>query len=200
MFREKNVFAEAIDVPTTDSKLTSLPIHLFQSIVKGDAMEWIVEKATELGVRTFSPIETEFTVVDLKKRGADSFQNRWQRISDQALKQCGRLDRMMVKTPMTLEEALLTKTHVLWLDETFHDLKDIHFASELSQFTSVNEKSLLVGPEGGFSPSERSRLLQLTGSNNHEITRVNLGSIILRAETASILGISMLVGNHYGKR
>jgi RsmE family RNA methyltransferase len=58
----------------------------------------------------------------------------------------------------------------------------------------------LIGPEGGFSPKEKSRLLQLTGSEKREIKRSHLGSLILRAETAALAAVAIAVGQHYGKR
>ncbi len=202
VFREKKVYGEMSAAPETDPKLTSLPIHLFASIIKGDAMEWVIEKAVEMGARSLTPIETEFTVVKMQKRGADTFQDRWQRIADQALKQSGRLDRMIVATPKGFEDALLNSNHLIWLDETLavESPLESHLSLHVANLNTEKELALLIGPEGGFSPTERSRLLQLTGSKNHEITRAHLGSIILRAETASLMALSMLVGMHYGKR
>ena len=200
LFRDKKVFAELSEEPSTDPKLCSLPVHLAMSIIKGDAMEWVVEKAVELGVRSLTPIDTEFSVVDLRKKGPDSFRERWQRIADQALKQCGRLDRMEINMPIGFEAFLLENTPVFWLDETLaqEGTPGDHLA--LAAATgSTTERTLLVGPEGGLSPAERARLLQLTVSGKKAITRVHLGSLILRAETAALMGISLLIGDHYGK-
>ena len=70
-----------------------VPIILEMSVLKGDAMEWVVEKAVELGVTTLVPVLTAHTVVQMDRKGPEAFQERWQKIADQALKQCGRLDR-----------------------------------------------------------------------------------------------------------
>jgi 16S rRNA (uracil1498-N3)-methyltransferase len=202
VFQGKKVLAETIEAPHTDPRFVSAPVHLAMSIIKGDAMEWVVEKAVELGVRSLTPIETEFSVIKVQKKGADAFQDRWQRIADQAIKQCGRLDRMFIQMPISFEEALLKKHHFIWLDETLSESEktDEHLAKILPTLKNKSEYSLLVGPEGGFSPTERSRLLQLTTSEKHEITRAGLGSLILRAETAALMGISLLIGKEYGKR
>ena len=85
VFRDKKVFAETLEAPNTDPRYLSAPVHLAMSILKGEAMEWVVEKSVELGVRSLIPIETEFCVVKTQKRGADTFQERWQRIADQAV-------------------------------------------------------------------------------------------------------------------
>jgi RsmE family RNA methyltransferase len=118
LVRDKKWFAELKEKPASNPALCSLPIHLKMAILKGDAMEWVIEKAVELGVRSLTPVETEFTVVRIRKKGAEAFQERWQRIADQALKQCGRLDRMVVHAPVSFEELLGSSGPVLWLDET----------------------------------------------------------------------------------
>jgi 16S rRNA (uracil1498-N3)-methyltransferase len=204
VFRDKKVFAELTSSPNTNASLLSLPIHLKMAILKGEAMEWVVEKAVELGVRSLTPVETEFTVVKVHKKGAGTFLERWQKIADQALKQCGRLDRMEILPPVSLDSLESGSGPLYWLDETLavKPQPEKHLSSVARMHSSVpgSEASLLVGPEGGFSASERSRLLQLTVSGNKGINRVHLGSLILRAETAALLGISILVGEHYGKR
>ena len=202
VFQGKKVFAETLEAPHTDARFTSVPVHLAMSMIKGDAMEWVVEKAVEMGVRTLTPLETEFNVIKIHKRGAETFQDRFQRIADQAIKQCGRLDRMTVLTPVVFEEVLQQKKHFIWLDEELSrsGLPKDHLSQILPHLSPRSEVSLFVGPEGGFSPSERSRLLQLTSSEKHEITRAGLGSLILRAETAALMGVSLLVGNEYGRK
>ncbi len=201
VYRDKKVFAELTEAPATDTKRVSLPIHLKMSIIKGDAMEWVVEKAVEMGVRSLTPIETEFTVVKIHKKGADAFQERWQRIADQALKQCGRLDRMIIHAPQNFESMLIDSTPLIWLDETLarETTPETHLSAHLRNLQTVPEMSLLVGPEGGLSPTERARLLQLTVSGKKAINRVHLGALILRAETAAMMGISIMIGDHYGK-
>jgi 16S rRNA (uracil1498-N3)-methyltransferase len=207
VMRDKKVFVELTCPPSTDPRLCSLPIHLKMSIIKGDAMEWVIEKAVELGVRTLTPIETEFTVVKIHKKGADTFQERWQRIADQALKQCGRLDRLKIEAPISFEQLLADSIPLYWLDETLalDGKSDSHLVQALassrgSDSSGSDARALLVGPEGGLSPTERGRLLQLTVTGKKAITRVHLGSLILRAETAALTGVSMMVGDHYGKK
>ena len=117
-YKGKSLFAELTTAPIEKIELQSLPIHLSMAILKGDAMEWVIEKAVELGARSLTPFESEFSVVDLRKKGPEVFQDRWQKIADQALKQCGRLSRMTVEMPTTFENVLLKKTQLIWLDET----------------------------------------------------------------------------------
>jgi 16S rRNA (uracil1498-N3)-methyltransferase len=202
LMRDKKVFGELTEEPVTDSARCSLPIRLHLAILKGDAMEWVIEKAVELGVRSLVPVETEFTVVKIHKKGADAFRERWQRIADQALKQCGRLDRMEIAEPVSFEQLLIDSTPMFWLDETLarEGTDESHLASIVNSAPIQGERSLLIGPEGGLSPTERGRLLHLTGAGKKVITRAHLGSLILRAETAALLGVSLLVGGHHGKK
>ena len=67
-------------------------------MLKADAMSWAIEKAVELGVSRLTPVIADHCVVKLTK-GPTEFRERWQRIADQALKQCGRLERMTIEDP-----------------------------------------------------------------------------------------------------
>jgi 16S rRNA (uracil1498-N3)-methyltransferase len=190
-YRGKNLFAELVTTPVGKPELQSHPLHLSMAILKGDAMEWVIEKAVELGVRTLTPFESEFSVVDLRKKGPEAFQERWQKIADQALKQCGRLSRMTIEMPTDFENILLKKTQLIWLDETLAYTPDMAKWNEfyLPNISITNfEPELLIGPEGGFSPAEKNRLLQ---PSKKEIKRAHAGAAILRAETAALFGISV---------
>lgn len=197
-YKGKSLFAELTTAPIEKIELQSLPIHLSMAILKGDAMEWVIEKAVELGARSLTPFESEFSVVDIKKKGAAAFQERWQKIADQALKQCGRLSRMKVELPTTFENILLKKNQLIWLDETLAYESNQRTWKEhylplvadgiISQSSSNLESELIIGPEGGFSPSEKNRLLL---PSKKEIKRAHAGAAILRAETAALWGISV---------
>lgn len=197
VFQGKRVLVEGIAPAEENTKLNALPIHLKMAILKGDAMEWVVEKAVELGVETLTPVITDYTVVQIQKKGAEAFVDRWQRIADQSLKQCGRLQRMKISLPAKLEDLFIQKeNNLLWLDEKLAEtalskdhLNEVPLISNLT-----GGVSLLVGPEGGFSPAERERLLRL------QLQRFHLGAIILRAETAALMGMALVAGKLYGKR
>ncbi len=196
----KRVMAKLSTAPESDQTLMAKPIHLAMATLKNEAMEWAIEKAVELGVRTFTPIETEFSVIRMNKKGEGAFQERYQKFADQALKQCGRLERMQILPPVTLEQFLQGQTAMIWLDETLakNAQTDLSLPHWLKQHAKGQDYVLLVGPEGGFSPAEKERLLRLSGltpPQNREINRLHLGSVILRAETAALFGISLLAGN-----
>ena len=163
-------------------------IVLETAILKGEAMEWVVEKSVELGVKTLVPLITAHTVVQIKGKGPEAFRDRWQKIADQALKQCGRLERMEVALPVALEDHFAknpnsAETPRLWCDEAEREA-----APPLLEWLSdhrVQGVHLLVGPEGGWSDFERNRLITL----GYE--RVSLSPWVLRAETAGLFAVSL---------
>lgn len=197
-YKGKSLHAKLTTAPVSRVELQSYPLHLSMAILKGDAMEWVIEKAVELGVRSLTPFESEFSVVDLRKKGPEAFQERWQKIADQALKQCGRLSRMKIEMPTNFENILLKKNQLIWLDESLayepgssnwnEFFLPVVAHQVLTHSAADTEPELLIGPEGGFSPTEKNRLLQ---PSKKEIKRAHAGAAILRAETAALWGISV---------
>ncbi len=171
-----------------------LPLHLELAIIKGEAMEWAIEKAVELGVQTLTPMVTAHTVVQIDRKGPEVFQERWQKIADQALKQCGRLKRMEVLLPEALEMVLARK-HAssvrLWCDEASKEKAPfvVQYLSDLQKHNSdPQEIRLLIGPEGGWSVPEQ----KLLASSAHAIS---LGPLILRAETAAVFASGVVAAH-----
>jgi 16S rRNA (uracil1498-N3)-methyltransferase len=153
------------------------------AVLKGEAMEWAVEKAVELGARQLVPVLSAHTVVQLDRKGPEAFRDRWQKIADQALKQCGRLERMEVALPTPLPELLMQPAARVWCDDAGRDQ-----APPLLDWLSQAPERLhvLVGPEGGWSAVERE-LLARSGQ------AVSLGPAVLRAETAALLAVGLAV-------
>jgi 16S rRNA (uracil1498-N3)-methyltransferase len=177
----------------TDAPDAVTPLILEVAILKGDAMEWVVEKAVELGVRSLAPVLTAHTVVQIKNKGPEAFRDRWQKIADQSLKQCGRLERLEVQIPLPLEEAIArnpasAQAPRFWCDEAA-GTQAVDLPRDLQSLTSLSRATLLIGPEGGWSAEERQWLSSTPG-----IRKVQLGPLILRAETAALYGASLLTG------
>jgi len=176
-----------------------VPVTLEMAILKGDAMEWVVEKAVELGISTLIPVITAHTVVQVDKKGPEAFRERWQKIADQALKQCGRLDRLEIKTPIEFQLLMTQEGSAprLWCDESARD----HAGSLLNWLNSSRDESssekssngvrVLIGPEGGWNEIER----QLLSQNPDQNIPVSLGPLVLRAETAAIFALSLVTAN-----
>ncbi len=175
------------------------PLTLEIAALKGDAMEWVIEKSVELGVQCLSPILTDHTVVQMKNKSPEIFQERWQKIADQSLKQCGRLERMQIQTPIPLER-LMTQTQEntapsirLWCDEAKSG-ESLFLPQWLNSRLHTSSDPLLIkiliGPEGGWSTQERLLLEQVTPLS--PTLRMSLGPHVLRAETAALFAVSLV--------
>ncbi|MGK5085554.1 RsmE family RNA methyltransferase [Bdellovibrionota bacterium FG-1] len=175
----------------TSAPDTIVPLTLELAILKGDAMGWAVEKSVELGVSRLIPTITAHTVVQVKMKGPEAFRERWQKIADQALKQCGRLDRLIIDLPTPLEELIArepssTDSPRFWCDEAATDATPDLLSAFRASSAPIHPVRLLIGPEGGWSEQERELL-------SAAAQRVSLGPLVLRAETAAVFGSSVLV-------
>lgn len=164
-------------------------VTLGQGLPKSDKMDWIVQKATELGVATIAPLVTERTIVKVKdeeKRVA-----RWQKICREAAMQSGRPDIPKVEAIRKFSDyinSLPSHPGTLLLlpwEEGTTSVKDVLRGSE-----GIKHVIVLVGPEGGFSPAEAELA---TSRGFHP---VSLGPNILRTETAAITVLS-IIGYEY---
>ncbi len=162
-------------------------ITLAQCLLKADKMEFVVQKAVELGARRVVPLVARNCVVryDAKKR--EERQKRWQRIADEAAKQCGRRALMEVSPIEELHPFLfhdMGGEERLFLfcyeNETVKSVKECLWQSDASRVT------LLIGPEGGFTPEEAAAV------EAHGGISVTMGSRILRAETAAVAALSVV--------
>ena len=191
--------------PAAKESTISTKLVLETAILKSDAMEWLVEKCVELDASAILPLITDHTVVRINAKGPDKFRDRWQKIADQALKQCGRLKRLEVHTPITLTALLselpptLQSTR-LWCDEETCNKNDAPFIMDWlldnKLGKNLDEIRLLIGPEGGWSTAEQKFLT----NHSHDIHRISLGKTILRAETAGIFAVSVIIGCLINKR
>ncbi|KTC94593.1 16S rRNA (uracil(1498)-N(3))-methyltransferase [Legionella erythra] len=159
-----------------------LRLHLAQGISKGDKMEWVVQKAVELGVASIQPVLTERCAVKLDGPRLEKKQAQWQAIAVAACEQCGRNQIPLVHPPVSLHDmlekkngfpAFILQPGALHRYQTYKDLK-------------MGEAMLLIGPEGGLSPSESADAQQAG------FLPLSLGPRILRTETAAIAAISVL--------
>lgn len=152
-----------------------LELVLLPALLKHDHMDWVVEKATELGVTRIAPLVTRFTV----SRGEPL--ERWRRIALSAAKQCGRTRIPAVDPPRPVTAALAEPWPGLrllaWEDEAAVRLVDL--TAETPAVT------MLIGPEGGFDAAE------VDAARAAGFATVRLGRRILRAETAAIVAAAL---------
>lgn len=160
------------------------PLVLIAGILKGQRMDTLVEKATELGVSRIVPAVTTFTVARPSATDTAKAQ-RWRRIAVSAATQSGRATVPDVAPPTPLHEALRSMPRgglgvVLWERERSVTLGTLH-----AVHPRPGTVTLAVGPEGGFSPAE----VQLAGKQGFHVS--GLGPRILRAETAGIVALAL---------
>ncbi|MGK0290597.1 MAG: 16S rRNA (uracil1498-N3)-methyltransferase, partial [bacterium] len=155
-----------------------LRIHLFQAFVKEKAFDFILQKSTELGVASIHILETKFSQKLPQAKLIEKKIQRWEKIAWEACKQSGR-----VKPPEI-------HIHKDWQNIPFEEYSYPIYCLHTKKTEEAvvwdtldsNDVGLVIGPEGGFSENEVS----------DELKMVHLGKRILRADTASITGVSIL--------
>lgn len=176
---KKNVSLEIARHRDSDSE-SPLAIHLGIALSRGDRMDWIVQKATELGVHSLSPLLTERTEVKLKGDRADKKRLHWQQITIAACEQCGRNRLPQINPLQSLSQ---------WLGATEADRKYVLHHRALGDVRHTEPPAsiaLLIGPEGGLSPAE------ITQSEQSGYQSLKLGPRIMRTETAPLAAIAIL--------
>lgn len=163
------------------SRESPLSLHLAQAISKGERMEWVVQKAVELGVESITPIMTERCVVRLDHDRMVKKLNQWEAIAIGACEQSGRNSVPKIHTPVEYSQHVLQSgAHLKFVlhpgcNNTWRDYTLDHMSIEV-----------LIGPEGGLSTEEVQIALQ------HGYQPLTLGPRILRTETAAITVLSVL--------
>lgn len=158
---------------------------LAQAVPKGKNMDLILQKTVELGASTIVPLLTRRTVVRLDEEDASRKQERWQQIALEACKQCGRNQVPQVTRPCSLEEFLEQPHEGLLLLASLQP-GAVTIKEALVKAPHHHTVTVLVGPEGDFTPEESAAALAAGA------IPVTLGPMILRAETAALYCLSVL--------
>jgi 16S rRNA (uracil1498-N3)-methyltransferase len=154
-------------------------LTLFQAIPKGKVMDWIVQKATELGARRIIPILTERTVVELD---ADSRKvDKWRAIAIESIKQCGSPYLPKIDPPIDFDKAIRQVSGLPFVAALAAG------AGEMREYIGRDRRpvQIWVGPEGDFTPREIERL---EWAGVHPIT---LGPLVLRCDTAAVCALAL---------
>lgn len=163
---------------------------LFQALPKAAKMEWIIQKAVELGVTEVIPIRAERSLVKLDALQAEKKQQKWQRTAMEAAKQSGHPLIPQIHLPHSLQQALSSfPVDLCLLTSLQQDTQPILTTLQQYQEThcSLPESiAVLIGPEGDFSFAEIEHCLQAKAKS------VTLGPLVLRTETAAIASLSQL--------
>ncbi|MBR4172495.1 MAG: 16S rRNA (uracil(1498)-N(3))-methyltransferase [Kiritimatiellae bacterium] len=172
---------EPLEPPQFHARLP-VSMVLFASVIK--RMDWTVEKATELGVAEIVPVLTDRCVIRVSVKDAPAKVERWLRIAEDSLRQCGGSWLPQIHLPCTLEESLeridAQRTYVAALSPSARPFRE-SLASEPPERVAY-----YVGPEGDFTKEELDALLR------SGCIPVSLGPRVLRAETACLYGLSVL--------
>ena len=158
-----------------------LQVKLVQALATSDKMDFIVQKAVELGVTSIQPISTERATLKLSGDRAEKRLAHWQAIVRAACEQCGRNRVPMVSDVMTLEA---------WLMLPAEGVRAMLHPEATAALQPAGDGAqpitLLIGPEGGFSP------LELALAAKHGVAPVRFGPRVLRTETAGLAAIAVL--------
>jgi len=158
-----------------------LHIHLGQAISRGERMDFTVQKSVELGINRITPLFTQRCGVSFNASRAENRVQHWQKIAISASEQCGRCRVPLVDSPQSLESFLAEATGLKFICSVFETPPLLPSLDK-----PVANVTLLIGPEGGFSPQEIHQA-QLAG-----FYPLSLGPRILRTETAAIVALTLL--------
>ena len=167
---------------------TALPVklYLFQGLPKSDKMEFVIQKAVELGAEAVVPVEMSRCVVKLDDKKKKSKTARWQAISESAAKQSKRTTIPKVYDVTSYKEALKLASELDLLLVPY-ECKDgmLSTKNALKRMQSGMSVGILIGPEGGFDEKEIALAEEKGGLT------ISLGKRILRTETAAVTALSM---------
>ena len=165
------------------------PVHLLAGITANERMDWLVEKATEIGVASITPLLAERSVLKLKGERGDKKRAHWQAVAVAACEQCGGNRVPEIHPAVTLAD--WTAAHsVAAMPDTQRVLLSLAEGTQpLLQAVPAGTAPVwfLSGPEGGLSPAEEAL------ARAQQFAPVTLGPRVLRAETAPLMALSALV-------
>lgn len=173
-----------------------IKVRVFQALPKGDKLDTVIQKCTELGAFDFTPVLTSRCISRPDEKSAKKKCERWQKISLEAAKQCGRGIIPRVNEICSFENAVsemsrCTLAVMCYECEDGYSLKKC-IEDNLSRLCSGASVAIFIGPEGGISPQEAEK------AKTAGIITVGLGKRILRTETAPLFAVSsvmLLTGN-----
>lgn len=186
----KNTVILEIEDEAPNRGIPNINLTLYMAMVKNDKMDFIVQKAVELGVKKIVPFLSCNVIVKLDEKSKKKRKEKLQIIANEACKQCGRTDLVEVSDFISFDGMLNNLRGITLfayeneknsLKESINNIKD----KLASKDVSIN---CIVGPEGGFTENEYKLL-----SKSKDTYTISLGSRILRAETAALNIISIIM-------
>jgi len=187
---ENNALLEITEA-LSDIVESPLKLTLAQALAKSDKFDFIIQKATELGVSSIVPLITRYADVRIEEQQIERRLERWRRISLEALKQCGRRRLVDITTPCTLPQ-FIDQSGPIAADVAraalllFSESGGVPITKALEGIQNSTTIVALIGPEGGWSDHELE-LLTARGAKS-----VSLGTRVLRTETAAVVALSLI--------
>jgi 16S rRNA (uracil1498-N3)-methyltransferase len=191
--------ADAILHCTADGALPALEIEnmrsapqrvfeiiLLQAILKGNRMELLIEKATELGVGRIVPVTTSRVIPRFDAAQGRQKRERWERIAVSAAKQCGTPWLPVIEPPVSLQDAMRKTAGPLLLASLADNTSPLAAVIDELRTDTPSAVTVIIGPEGDLTADETQGLIA-AGARP-----VSLGKLTLRAETAAIYAVSAL--------
>ena len=174
-----------------DEVESAVHITLAQALAKGEKFDFIVQKATELGVSAIVPLATAHADVKLSDERSEKRLDRWRRISLEAMKQCGRRRIVRIAPPVALKdflepEAGASDSRFPRMLMVFSERGGVTIKEALACAVDSSTVVAMVGPEGGWSDEELMIL------DERGVRAVTLGPRVLRAETAAVVAVTLI--------
>ena len=178
----KNSATVVIDTPVETATESALKVHLVQGISRGERMDFVVQKATELGVKRITPVFTQYGVVKLDQARAAKRSDHWNSVAISACEQSGRVRPPLIDPLVDLNSWFGAGAKEADTDLVLRPGAAVALSSITAPVTKV---CLLIGPEGGFSDKEYD------DAGVAGFAPVSLGPRILRTETAALTAIAV---------
>ena len=172
-----------IDSITPNGAESDVSITLYQGLPKSDKMDFIIQKCVELGVDRIVPVESARCVAKIKDD--EKKRQRWQRIAEEAAKQCGRGKIPQIGNAISFDKAI-TEEHDLKI-MPYECERQGNLADALADAKVPGTLAIYIGPEGGFEQSEADKACDAG------VKTVTLGKRILRCETAGLATVSAVM-------
>ena len=168
---------------------TNVKVTIFQGIPKAEKMEWVIQKAVELGVYDIVPVEMKRCVVKLKEKVLDKKLQRWQKISEVAANQCGRNLIPKIHPVITSKDIANQINQYDVILVAYEDEKHITLKQELLKLKQKDDIKIgiIIGPEGGLE----SKDVEMWREKGAKI--ITLGRRILRTETVALQCLSIIM-------
>ena len=163
-----------------------LTITLYQGLPKAEKMEFIVQKATELGVSRIVCVRMRRSVIKVGSQEAVKKSERYRRIAAEAVKQCGRAVVPVIEPAVTFAQAVEDMKNRQLMVMPWEEARGVNLTAVKRAHPDFRDIGILIGPEGGIDKSEAECVMQ---SGGHSVT---LGPRILRTETAAVLSVGLI--------